>query len=130
MQLGYATLRATEVIPNLVWAPIALALIGTTFIGIVAIYGFGRGRMERQRQLDERQRAMVDRALVVSYGVVTSVVAIALGAVAIRLTFGGPITVGMGDLVPFLIAVGLYEPLLPFAAIAWIEPDFPADDEA
>jgi len=32
--------------------------------------------------------------------------------------------------VPFLIAIGIYEPLLPFAALAWIEPDVPGDDEA
>ena len=31
---------------------------------------------------------------------------------------------------PWLIAIGLYVPFLPFAALAWIEPDAPADDEA
>jgi hypothetical protein len=35
----------------------------------------------------------------------------------------------MEDLVPWLLAIGLYEPFLPFAALAWIEPDLPADDE-
>ena len=35
----------------------------------------------------------------------------------------------MGTLSPMLIAVGLFVPLLPFAVLAWIEPDLPADDQ-
>ena len=130
MQLGYATLRAPDRIPQIVWAPIAIALFSATFVGMVMIYGYGSRRMGRERMLDERQRAMVDRALVLSYSVVTVLVAIVLGTLAIWLTFNGPITFGMAELVPFLIAIGIYEPLLPFAALAWIEPDVPGDDEA
>ena len=130
MQLGYTYLRATERIPAPVWAPIAIALISATVVGMVVVYGYSQGRTGRDRALDERQRAMVDKALVVSYGVVTAVVAVALGIVAVWLSFNGPITFGMGELVPFLIAIGIYVPLLPFAALAWIEPDVPVDDEA
>ena len=36
----------------------------------------------------------------------------------------------MDALAPWLIAIGLYVPMLPFAAMAWIEPDAPVDDEA
>ena len=130
LQIGYAQLRATDLISATVWAPIAIGLFLATLIGMVAVYGFSSGRMDRKQRLDERQRQMVDRAMIASYGVLTAVVAGVLGLLAIRLTFGGPITLEMGALVPWLIAVGLYEPFLPFAALAWIEPDAPADDEA
>jgi hypothetical protein len=129
VQLGYAFLRAPERIPQVVWAPTAVVLFSATLVGMVMVYGYGQHRMGRDRELDERQRAMVDRALVVSYGVLTAVIAFALGALAVKLTFDGPITFGMGELVPWLIAIGIYEPLLPFAALAWIEPDAPVDDE-
>jgi hypothetical protein len=66
----------------------------------------------------------------VSYGVVTALLTAALGILAVWLSFNGPITLGMADLVPFLIGIGIYVPVLPFAALAWIEPDAPADDEA
>ena len=36
----------------------------------------------------------------------------------------------MTDLTPVIIGIALYLPLLPFAALAWIEPDAPADDDA
>jgi hypothetical protein len=129
LQLGYTQLRATDRIALAVWGPIAFGLIFLTLIGMVAVYGFSSGRMDRKQHLDERQRQMIDRALVVSYGVLTTVVALVAGALAVRLTFGGPMTLGMEDLVPWLLAIGLYEPFLPFAALAWIEPDVPADDE-
>jgi hypothetical protein len=52
-----------------------------------------------------------------------------LGAVALYLSFVGPITLTMNELGPIALGVALYLPLLPFAALAWIEPDPPADDE-
>jgi hypothetical protein len=96
LQVGYQQLRATELIPTIVWGPIAFGLILVTLVGMVAVYGFSSGRLDRKQHLDERQRQMVDRALVVSYGVVTTVVALVAGALALRLTFGGPITLGHG----------------------------------
>ena len=36
----------------------------------------------------------------------------------------------MTTLTPWIIAVALYVPFLPFAALAWIEADAPADDDA
>ena len=130
MQVGYLTLRAPDRIPAVVWGPIAILLFGATLVGVVAIYGYAGRRMDRRRNLDERQVAMIDRAMVVSYGVLTVVIGVVLGALALWLTFGGPVTIGMGELTPFIIGAALYEPVLPFAALAWIEPDAPADDEA
>ena len=128
--LGYTALVATGILPTVVWAPIAVILFATTLVGVVVIYGYGRGRIGESRQLDERERAMLDRALVLGYGAVTTVAVIGLAVLALYLSFVGPITITMTDLTPVVVAVALYLPLLPVAALAWIEPDAPADDDA
>jgi hypothetical protein len=130
LNLGHATLVVNGVISTTAWGPIAIALFACTLVGILAIYGWGRGRMtERRSQLDERQRAMVDRALVTGYGALTTLIVLILGALALYLSFVGPITLDMTGLTPWVIAVALYVPFLPVAALAWIEPDAPADDD-
>ena len=124
--LGYATLVAPGTLSTTIWAPVAVALFATTLVGVAAVYGWGRGRMDGR--LDERQRSMVDRALVLAYGAATTVTVLALGALAVVLSFRGPVTITMTELTPIIIAVALYLPVLPLAALAWIEPDAPADD--
>jgi hypothetical protein len=127
--LGYGTLVEPGRISTIVWGPIAVALFTLTIVGTFALYGYGQGRMGYpKRALDERQRAMHDRALVVSYGVATIVFGLMLGGLA-GAALQGPVVVEMADLTPVLIAAGLYLPLLPFASLAWIEPNLPADDE-
>ena len=95
----------------------------------MTLYGYGRGRTGDAGPLDERERTMLDRALVLGYGAVVTVVVLAVGALALYLSFVGPITITMTDLTPVIIGIALYLPLLPFAALAWIEPDAPADDD-
>ena len=130
LNIGYATLVATGVIASAIWAPIAVALFAITLVGLVAIYGWGQGRItERRDQLDERQRAMLDRALVTGYGALTTAIVVILAVLALYLSFIGPITLDMTSLTPWIIAVALYVPFLPFAALAWIEADAPADDD-
>ena len=126
---GYSILVATGIVPNAIWAPIAIALFATTLLGLVAVYGYGQGRMNERDRLDERQRAMVDRALVTSYGALTTLIVAVAGLLAVYVSFIGPITLDMGVLTPWFIAIGLYVPFLPFAALAWIEADAPADDD-
>ena len=131
LNIGYAALVSTGLVPTAMWGPVAVALLAITFLGVVAIYGWGQGRIgERHGELDERQRTVVDRALITAYGVLTAAVVLVLGVVALYLSFVGPITLDMATLTPWIIAVGLYVPFLPFAALAWIEADAPADDDA
>ena len=130
MLVGYSTLVATGVLSSIAWAPIAVALFSATLVGVVAIYGYGQGRMDRRERLDERQRTMIDQALVLGYGVLTTMMVVIAGILAIYLTFVGPLTIEMSAVTPWFVAIGLYVPFLPFAALAWIEPDAPADDEA
>ena len=130
LQLGYWALVAPGQVSTAIWAPFAIALFSITIVSVFALYGYGQGRMGYPKHaLDERQRLMHDRALVVSYGIVTTVVTMAVGGLA-GWAMNEPIVIEMGSLIPVLIAVGLYVPLLPFAALAWIEPDLPAENEA
>jgi hypothetical protein len=128
--LGYAALIEPGRLSRVVWAPLSVALFSVTILGVVAIYGYGRGRLDRRDRLDERQRAMTDRALVASYGIMTTVIVAIGGAIAVYASFVGPVVIEMTAFTPWLIAIGLYIPFLPFAALAWFEADVPADDEA
>jgi len=119
---------ATGEVLSVVWAPISIALFSATIVGAFALYGYGQGRMGRRDLLDERQRSMVDRALVVSYGVLTTIIVAIAGLLATYLSLVGPIQLEMMALTPWFIAIGVYVPLLPFAALAWIEPDAPGDE--
>ncbi len=128
--LGYALLLEPGRLSMTIWGPIAIALFSMTLGGLVAIYGFGQGRMGDRRTLDERQRTMTDKALIVSYGILATVLVLGLGIIALVATLQGPVTLDMETLTPILLSSGLYLPALPFAALAWIEPDVPMDDEA
>src|SRR4029077_16174338 len=129
--VGYATLVATGIVPTAMWAPIAIALFAITIVGVVAIYGWGQGRITAHRdELDERQRAVLHRAFITGYGALTTAIVVILGVVALYLSFIGPITIDMTAFTPWVIAVALYVPFLPFATLAWIEADAPVDDDA
>jgi hypothetical protein len=127
--LGYTGLVEPDRIPLAIWVPVAVVLMAMSVVGSFVVYGFVGDRLRSRDQLDERERTMSDRALIVSYGVVTTILVLALSALATATALGGPIVVGMEALTPVLIAAGLFVPLLPFAALAWIEPDAPADDD-
>ena len=126
--LGYSVLVEPGRIPLVVWAPIAIVLMGLSVVGCFATYGFTGDRMRGRANLDERERAMNDRAIVLSYGVVTTVLVTVLAWLALA-AYGDPVVIEMRALAPILIAVGVFVPLLPFAVLAWIEPDAPADDD-
>lgn len=126
--VGYSTLVEPGRVPIAIWAPIAIVLMGLSAVGCFATYGFSGTRMRGRTNLDERQRAMNDRALVLSYGVVTTVLVAGLAWLALAAS-GDPVVIEMSALAPILIAVGVFVPLLPFAVLAWIEPDAGPDDE-
>jgi hypothetical protein len=127
--IGYSTLVETGRLSTVIWAPIAIALFSTTLLGVLAVYGYGQGRMDHRERLDERQRIMIDRALVVGYSVLTTVIVAISGCLAFYLSIVGSLQLDMGVLTPWFVAIGLYVPFLPSAALAWIEPDPPAGDE-
>jgi hypothetical protein len=127
--VGYGRLVEPGYVPAAVWAPIALVLMAATVVGCFATYGFAGDRIRGRQDLDERERAMHDRAIVLSYSIVTTILVAGLAWLALAAS-GEPVVIEMGALTPWLIAVGVDVPLLPFAVLAWIEPDAPLDDDA
>jgi hypothetical protein len=127
--VGYANLVPTRRIDALYWAAIATVLASASAIGLAAIYLFVRDRAQlTSNRLDERELALTSRAHVLSYGVLSVVVVVLVAALALVLSFGGPVTLRMEDLSPWIIAIGVFLPALPSAVLAWIEPDV-MDDE-
>jgi hypothetical protein len=140
LQLGYATLVAPGRLATAAWAPIAVALFGVTLAGVFLVYGYARDRMvwgwfpffmnatSDRHPLDERQRSMHDRALIVSYRILTLAVGLTIGAAA-GVASNEPIVLDFPALLPFIVVFALYVPFLPFAVLAWIEQDLPADED-
>lgn len=127
--VGYAALMAPGRVPLSVWAPLSVILFGATLVGVVGIYGYARGRADMKAELDERQRQIRDQAWILAYGLITTVVTIAIAILTLAASFNGPVTIGMNELTPIVVALGLYLPILPSATLAWSEPDAPNDDE-
>ena len=116
-------------VPTVVWGPISFVLIGATAVGSFALYRFVRGRADMPgAHLDERERQLRDRAWILSYQVLSAVVvavAIVLGIAVFVLD--RPVTVDAALVNTVVLTVGVLLPVLPAAALAWIEPDAPAD---
>ena len=73
--------------------------------------------------------ARCSTGLLTGYGALTTAIVVVLGVVALYLSFIGPITLDMTTFTPWMIAVALYVPFLPFATLAWIEADAPGDED-
>ncbi len=114
---------------NLLWGPVTFLLIGTTLVGSVVLYWFVRDRADlRGAGLDERQRQLRDRAWILSYQVLAAVVVAAVGVIAVMvLGMGREVRLDASFVSAAAITVGVLLPILPIAALAWLEPDAPAE---
>lgn len=121
--------EGTEV-PTALWGPISFVFIGITVVGALVLYRFVRNRADLPGGgLDERERHLRDQAFVGSYVVLSSVVVVAVGVLAILVMgMGSTIVLDGAAVSAMAITVGTLIPVLPVAALAWIEPDVPADD--
>lgn len=119
----------TTSVSNLIWGPVSFLLIGATIAGSFVLYRFVRDRANLPGAgLDERQRQLRDQAWVLSYQVLAAVVVIGVGVVAILvLGFGRVVTLDATIVGAAALSVAVLIPILPVAALAWIEPDAPAD---
>ena len=117
-------------VPNIVWGPISFLLIGMTVVGSFILYLFVRDRADlRGRGLDERERQLRDRAWILSYQVLSVVAIAGVAFVALQaLLFDRPVTIDAGLANALVLCVAVLLPVLPAAALAWIEPDMRADD--
>ena len=111
-------------VPTLIWGPISFLLIGATVAGSLVLYRFVRDRADLRGRLDERQRLLRDQAWVLSYRLLSTVVVIAVAFVALQvLAFGRTIALDGALVGALAITVGVLIPIVPVAALAWIEPD-------
>ena len=114
--------------PKIAWGPVSFVLIGATAAGSLILYRFVSDRADLRANLDERQRQLRDRAMVLAYQVMSGVVVAAIAGVAIWvLGMGRTITLDGAIVGGLAISVGVLIPLLPIAALAWIEPDAPPE---
>ena len=116
-------------VSNVLWGPISFVLIGLTLVGSFVLYRFVRDRAELPGPaLDERQRQLRDRAWILSYQVLSAVVIVAIVVVGIAVfVFDRQIILDPGLVNVLVLCVAVLLPVLPVAALAWIEPDPPAD---
>jgi hypothetical protein len=118
----------TTSVPKIVWGPVSFVLIAATAGGALLLYLFVRDRADMRASLDERQRQLRDRAMVLCYQVLSAVVILAVALVAIAvLGLGRVVTLDGAVVGGVAISAGVLIPLLPTAALAWIEPDAPAE---
>lgn len=120
----------TTTVPSILWGPVSFLLIGVTLVGAFVIYRFARDRVDMPGSgLDERERQIRDRAWILSYEVLAVVVVALVAALVIpALAFDRPVTVDASIATAAALCVGVLLPLLPAAALAWIEPDVREDD--
>ena len=120
--------QATSV-ATLAWGWVSFVLIGMTGIGSLVLYRYARDRAEwSSRGLDERQQQLRDRALVLSYGILSTTVVLAIGVVAVLvLGMGRQVSLDGTVVSAAAISIGVLVPVLPVAALAWIEPDPPEE---
>lgn len=116
-------------LPKAVWGPFGFVLILVTVIGALFLYTFAGDRATRSDKLDERQRQLRDRAWTASYAVLSIFVAAGV-LVASVVVLGFDRTIILDGRVMSAIATcfGVLVPVLPAAALAWLEPDPPAED--
>ncbi len=117
-------------VPNVIWGLVSFLLIGLTAIGALVLYRFVRDRADLgSTSLDERQRQLRDRAWVLSYGILSTVVVALVGVLAVLvLGMERVVTLDPNLMSAVALCTGTLIPLVPVAALAWLEPDLPEDD--
>ena len=100
-------------------------LFGATISGAFLLYGYVRGRAELPgRNLDERQRQLRDHAWILSYQVLSAVVILGVIVAGIEaFVLERPVTLDASAINALVLSVAVLLPVLPTAALAWIEPD-------
>ena len=128
--VGYATVVVPGRVTLSTWAPIATLLMAFTIVGVIALYGYVRGRADLgSGRLDERQAQLRDRAWARSYAIVVLVIAAVLVAVMVIRSSSGQDVVLSGDIIGYAATTAaIYLPILPAAVLAWMEPDVPVDE--
>jgi hypothetical protein len=122
---AWSTFWMGTAVPSIIWGPISFVLIGITVVGSFVLYRSVRDRADMPGgRLDERERKLRDRAWILSYQVLSAVVVAAIVAVGISVfIMGRSVTLDASSVNALVLCVGVLLPILPAAALAWIEPD-------
>ena len=125
----YAIWSGTSV-PKSLWGPFSFVLILVSVVGALVLYGYAGYRATRgNRGLDERERQLRDQAWIVSY-VVLSIAVVSGVTVAsiVVLGFDRNITLDGRVMGGVVTCFAVLVPLLPYAALSWLEPNPPPED--
>lgn len=120
----YAAWSSTTV-PKAVWGPFDFVLLLVSAVGAFILYAWGG----RSRKPDERERQLRDRAWVLAYAIL-SIGVVAAFVVASIIVLGLDRTIVIDGRVMSGAATifGVLVPVLPYATLAWLEPNAPAED--
>ena len=125
---GWSSFWIKTSAPGVLWGPVSFALILATALGSFVLYAYVRDRANRNANLDERQRRLRDQAWVLCYEVLSAVVIAVVAVISVMvLGFGRTVTLDGGVVGGLAICVGVLIPLLPVAAMAWVEPNAPSE---
>jgi len=117
--------------PSVLWGPVTFVLFGMTIWGSILLYGYVRRRADLPgTHLDERERQLRDRAWILGYQVLSTVVVAAVVVASVEVFIvGRPILLDANLVNGLVLAVAVLLPVLPAAALAWLESD-PIEDES
>ena len=126
---GWSSVWMGTTVPTIFWGPMSFVLIGMTAVGSFVLYRLVRGRADMgDVRLDERERQLRDWAWIVSYKVLSVVVIAAAIAAGLNVFLLGHAVILDANLTnAVVLSVAVLLPILPAAALTWIEPDAPAD---
>jgi hypothetical protein len=126
---AWSTFWTGTTVPTVLWGPVSFLLIGLTILGAFVIYRYVRGRADLPGAgLDERERKLRDHAWILSYQVLsTAVIAVVVYLGISVFVLGRTVVIDAGLVNVLVLCVAVLLPVLPGAALAWLEPDAPAD---
>ncbi|MGH7775554.1 MAG: hypothetical protein ACREPI_00035, partial [Candidatus Dormibacterales bacterium] len=116
---GLPAMYAWAAFPWALWGPVSFLLTAATLAGALVLYRYGRDRADSRAALDGRQGQLRDRALVLSYQVLSAVVVLTVAAAAVAvLGMGRVLRLDAPVVGAAALTVAVVIPLLPAAALA------------
>ena len=122
---AWSTYWLSTSVSNVLWGPVTFVLLGTTICGAIVLYAYVRRRADLPApDLDERQLHLRDQAWILAYQVLSTVVILGVAWAGLAVwVFDRPVTIDAGTANALVLSIAVLLPVLPAAALAWIEPD-------
>jgi hypothetical protein len=117
-------------VTGLVWTIVVAGLGLGVMLGAFGLYQFQASMAHvPDAQLDERQIGIRDRAYLVSYRILATLMLLGIFAFSIAPdVLDRPLAVTFETMQPLMWGALLYSLILPSAVIAWQEPDLPGEE--